>query len=83
MRAFALGLAIAAATAGDASAARTRPGAWCMVIQDQDDGWACGFASFAQCESEARAGNAGYCIANPNYHAPSKPAGTQKRRQAR
>ncbi|HEX4553944.1 MAG TPA: DUF3551 domain-containing protein [Xanthobacteraceae bacterium] len=90
MRKFALGLVTIAATIAPATsmsaaqsmgAAKSYP--WCLVIQDQDDGWACGFQTFEQCRVEARAGNTGFCAANPAYQAPPKPARSSKRRQAR
>jgi hypothetical protein len=83
MREFALALILTAPTmvaAAPMGAARNHP--WCLVIQDQDDGWACGFQTFEQCRVEARSGNTGYCAANPAYRAPAKPARPQKRRQA-
>ncbi len=77
MRRLALGLVILAALpAAPASAAVGGPHPWCLIIQDQDDGWACGFDSFEQCRVEARSGNTGFCAANPYYqppaHAPAK-----------
>ena len=55
---------------------------WCLVVQDWGDGWACGYDTFAQCQAEARAGNTGYCAANPYYQAPA-PARPSRRHQAR
>jgi ABC-type sugar transport system substrate-binding protein len=54
---------------------------WCMVVQDWGDGWACGYDTFAQCLAEARAGNTGYCAANPYYQppAPAKPSPRQRK----
>jgi hypothetical protein len=54
---------------------------WCLVVQDWGDGWACGYDTFAQCQAEARAGNTGYCAANPYYRAPAaaKPSPRQRR----
>ena len=84
MRKLPLGLlAIAATMAASVSTGGARAYPWCMIIQDQDDGWACGFATFEQCRLEARSGNTGFCAANPAYQAPAKPAQSHKRRQAR
>ena len=44
---------------------------WCLVVQDWGDGLACGFDTFAQCQTEARAGNTGYCAANPAFRPPA------------
>ncbi len=52
-----------------------------MIVQDQDDGWACGFDTFAQCLAEARAGNTGYCAANPQYQPPAPVRPTHNRRK--
>jgi Protein of unknown function (DUF3551) len=90
MRKLALGLVTIAATiaptapmsaASPMGAAKSYP--WCLVIQDQDDGWACGFATFEQCRIEARSGNTGFCASNPAYQAPAQPARSHKRRQAK
>jgi hypothetical protein len=90
MRKLALGLVTIAATiapttsmsaAKSMGAAKNYP--WCLIIQDQDDGWACGFETFEQCRVEARSGNTGFCAANPAYRAPAKPARSHKRRQAK
>ena len=56
---------------------------WCMIVQDRDDGWACGFDTFAQCLAEARAGNTGFCIANPSYQAPAPAKPSHQRRKPR
>jgi ABC-type sugar transport system substrate-binding protein len=56
---------------------------WCLVVQDWGDGWACGYDTFAQCEAEARAGNTGYCAANPYYRAPAPARPSRRRRQPR
>jgi hypothetical protein len=53
---------------------------WCLVVQDWGDGWACGFDTFAQCLTEARAGNIGYCAANPAYRPPAAAKPPQRRR---
>jgi hypothetical protein len=66
-----------------ASASVGGPHPWCLVIQDQDDGWACGFDSFEQCRAEARSGNTGFCAANPFYAAPTAPAKKPSRRAAK
>jgi hypothetical protein len=79
MRSLALGFAILAAAA-PASAAVGGPHPWCLIIQDQDDGWACGFDTFEQCRVEARSGNTGFCAANPYYQAPPHTAAKAKRR---
>ncbi len=55
---------------------------WCLVVQDWGDGWACGFDTFAQCQVEARAGNMGYCAANPAYHPPAAAKPPRQRRHA-
>lgn len=82
MRPFIAGaLALAAALTtvpAPASASDRHP--WCMVVQDQDDGWACGFDTFAQCLAEARAGNTGFCIGNPWYQVPAPAKPTHQRR---
>ena len=78
MRTLTLVLALAAMHAATpASASDRHP--WCLVVQDWGDGWACGFDSFAQCQAEARAGNTGYCAANP-YVPPPAPASASRRR---
>jgi hypothetical protein len=56
---------------------------WCLVVQDWGDGWACGYDTFAQCETEARAGNTGFCAANPNYKASTPARSSHQRRQPR
>jgi hypothetical protein len=68
-------LAVAAMLAVCATAGASDRHPWCLVVQDWGDGWACGFDTFAQCQTEARAGNIGYCAANPAYRppAPAKP----------
>ena len=84
MRKIALALVIIAPTMAAASpmgAAKNYP--WCLVIQDQDDGWACGFKTFEQCRVEARSGNSGFCAQNPAYQAPIQRARARKPRQAR
>jgi hypothetical protein len=85
MRPFVLGvLALAAALASataPASASDSHP--WCLVVQDWGDGWACGFDTFAQCQAEARAGNTGYCAANPSYRAPATAKPSRQRRPPR
>jgi Protein of unknown function (DUF3551) len=60
------------------------PHPWCLIVQDQDGVWACAFDTFEQCSVEARAGNTGFCAANPAYQAPaSAPSGSTKRRRPR
>jgi hypothetical protein len=77
---FAIGLGmLVAAMAEPASASGKHP--WCLIIQDQDDGWACGFDTFEQCRVEARSGNTGFCAANPFYQPPAAPTQSQKRRR--
>ncbi len=83
MRWLALGLVAIAAAAISAATAAERGHPWCLIIQDQDDGWACGFDSFEQCRREARSGNTGFCAANPAYQPPARPAQREKRRHAR
>jgi hypothetical protein len=82
MRELAVGLlALTAVVPASASVGGSHP--WCLVIQDQDDGWACGFDSFEQCRVEARSGNTGFCAANPFYAAPRAPARKPSRRAAK
>ena len=76
---FAIGLGVLVAAAAPASAAGKHP--WCLIIQDQDDGWACGFDTFEQCRVEARSGNTGFCAANPAYQPPAAPTRPHKRRR--
>jgi hypothetical protein len=84
VRKLALGLlAIAAAMVASVSTGGAKAYPWCMIIQDQDDGWACGFETFEKCRVEARSGNTGFCAPNPAYQAPAKPARSHKRRQAK
>ena len=75
--------AMLAAAAAPAGASDRHP--WCLVVQDWGDGWACGYDTFAQCQAEARAGNTGYCAANPAYQVPAaaKPTRAPKRAPAR
>ena len=74
---------VAAATPAIASAMPLRtPHPWCLIVQDQDDGWVCAFDTFEKCEVEARSGNTGFCAANPFYQAPAstpRPARHNKR----
>ena len=70
--------AIPLAPAGPAGASDRHP--WCLVVQDWGDGWACGYDTFAQCQAEARAGNTGYCAANP-YVPPPAPAKPSRKRR--
>jgi hypothetical protein len=63
-------------------AGASAPHPWCLVVQDWGDGWACGFDTFAQCQTEARAGNTGYCAANPAYRMPAPAKAPRRRRQA-
>ena len=74
------GVALAMLVAAAPAAADPHP--WCLVVQDWGDGWACGFDTFAQCQVEARAGNVGYCAANPAYRPPT-PARSPPRRPHR
>ncbi len=75
------GLLLAAAlTSVVAPAAASDRHPWCLVVQDWGDGWACGFDSFAQCQVEARAGNVGFCAANPAFRPPA-PAKTPRTRR--
>jgi hypothetical protein len=72
-------LALAAmppAPAAAAGASERHP--WCLVVQDWGDGWSCGFDTFAQCQTEARAGNVGYCAANPNFRGPAAKPSRQR-----
>jgi len=66
-----------------APAAASNRHSWCLVVQDWGDGWACGYDTFAQCQAEARAGNTGYCAANPYYQAPAPVRPSRQRRQPR
>ncbi len=72
--------AMAIVAVGGTAHAKTFP--WCMIIQDQDDGWACGFETFEQCRLEARSGNTGFCAPNPAYQA-QMPAPKSKHRRPR
>ena len=83
MRLFRLGVvAIAAAlTCATSPAGASDRHPWCLVVQDWGDGWACGFDTFAQCQAEARAGNTGYCAANPAYRPPASAEPACHRRQ--
>lgn len=82
MRSLILALVVLAVSAGAATASeRSHP--WCVIIQDQDDGWACGFDSFEQCLREARSGNTGFCAANPAYQPPARPAQPHRHRHSR
>ena len=83
MRKLARGLIVIAAIAASVSTAGAKAYPWCMIIQDQDDGWACGFKTFEQCRLEARSGNTGFCAPNPAYQAPAQPARPHKRRPVR
>lgn len=84
MRALTLSvMAIAAVVLAAGSASAATPHPWCLIIQDQDDGWACGFDTFEQCRVEARSGNTGFCAQNPNYQAPAKPTKPAKRQRPR
>ena len=75
-------IAIAAMVCNSASAGVGGSHPWCVIVQDQDDGWYCAFDTFEQCRAEARAGNTGFCAANPFYQAPALPAQKAKRRRA-
>jgi hypothetical protein len=85
MRPFGLGaLALAAVlTSAVAPARASDRHPWCLVVQDWGDGWACGFDTFAQCLAEARAGNVGYCAANPAYRPPAAAKPPHQRRHPR
>ena len=56
---------------------------WCLVVQDWGDGWACGYDTFAQCQAEARAGNTGFCAANPYFQAPAAAKPSPPKRKTR
>ncbi|HUI95519.1 MAG TPA: DUF3551 domain-containing protein [Xanthobacteraceae bacterium] len=75
--------ALAAAVAGPACAGVGGSHPWCVIVQDQDDGWYCAFDTFEQCRAEARAGNTGFCAGNPFYVAPAGPARPVKRRRVK
>jgi hypothetical protein len=85
MRRLGLGIvALAAALTGAIAPARASDQhPWCLVVQDWGDGWACGFDTFAQCQAEARAGNTGFCAANPAYRAPATAKPSHQRRPPR
>ena len=83
MRSLIVALLALAATAAPASAGVGGSHPWCMIIQDQDDGWACGFDTFEQCRLDARSGNTGFCAANPAYQPPARPAQPHGRRHRR
>ncbi len=84
MRNLVLGLvAFAGVFAAPAVAAAAGSHPWCLIIQDMDDGWACGFDTFEQCFVEARAGNTGFCAPNPAYQAPAPHVRKPKRRRPR
>jgi Protein of unknown function (DUF3551) len=68
--------AVQAVSVAPAGASDRHP--WCLVVQDWGDGWACGYDTFAQCQAEARAGNTGYCAANP-YRPPATARPPQRR----
>jgi hypothetical protein len=74
----ALGAALTGAI-GPAGASDRHP--WCLVVQDWGDGWVCGFDTFAQCLAEARAGNVGFCAANPAFRPPAPAKAPPQRRQ--
>ena len=76
----AITLAVVVVAGATANAAR-QPHPWCLIVQDQDGVWACVFDTFEQCSVEARAGNTGFCAANPAYQAPAQPARPKKRRR--
>ncbi|HEY2135749.1 MAG TPA: DUF3551 domain-containing protein [Xanthobacteraceae bacterium] len=80
MRTFTMPLlAVAAVVAAGATGANAQPHPWCMIVQGWGGGWACGFDTFEQCLTEARAGNSGFCAANPAYKAPA-PAKPSRRK---
>jgi Protein of unknown function (DUF3551) len=79
MRYLTAGFLTLAAMQALAPTAAADPHPWCLVVQDWGDGWACGFDTFAQCQTEARAGNTGYCAANPAYRPPSAAKPPQRR----
>jgi hypothetical protein len=85
MRHLTLGVltVMAALAAGASTVHATDQHAWCLVVQDWGDGWACGFDTFAHCLAEARAGNIGFCAANPSYQAPAPVRGSHKRHKTR
>lgn len=80
MRTLAVGFCVLA-LAMPAFAGVGGPHPWCLVIQDQDDGWACGFDTFEQCRAEARSGNTGFCAANPGYQPPAAATRPHKKRR--
>jgi hypothetical protein len=82
VRTLALGflvLAVSVATPTSASVGTSHP--WCLIVQDQDDGWYCAFDAFEQCRVEARSANTGFCTANPFYQAPAEPVRPVKKRR--
>jgi uncharacterized protein DUF3551 len=83
MRKLAIGLGVLAAMAAPASAGVGGSHPWCMIVQDFDGGWACGFDTFEQCQREARPGNTGFCAQNPAYQPPVRPARQAQARKRR
>jgi hypothetical protein len=80
MRRPALGLvSIAAATPAVAAASATTPHPWRLIIQDEDDGGACGFDTFEQCRVEARSGKTGFRARNRAFQPHVGPARPKKR----
>lgn len=89
MRNLTLAVVVGSLTVAAALPAAAAPGPgrvqhpWCVIYQDWGDGWGCAFDSFEQCLAEARAGNSGFCAANPFYQAPATSAPPRKRRKPR
>lgn len=77
----ALGLLLLVAATVAPAAATAAPHPWCLIVQDQDGIWACAFDTFEQCSVEARAGNTGFCAANPAYQAPAAAPGRRAKRR--
>jgi len=77
-----LALATALSTMAAPATASDRH-SWCLVVQDWGDGWACGYDTFAQCQAEARAGNTGFCAANPYFQAPAAAKPSPPKRKTR
>jgi len=73
-------LTVTAVFAADVPACRASGNApWCMNIQSRTGGQRCAYQTFEQCLEDARAGNIGYCAANPFYHAPERAKARHRR----
>ena len=52
---------------------------WCAQYASGFGGENCGFTTQEQCMETVR-GNGGFCVPNPSYTAPTKPAGSKRKR---